>query len=77
MIVLTKEQRRALKRVYDRCPIYPLMTAQEFRDDVTAIPITYRQFRRGVQPTFGCDGCVMIQWAGMWLGIERDGYVHS
>lgn len=25
---------------------------------------------------FGYD-CIMIQYAGMWLGIERDGYTHS
>lgn len=35
---------------------------------------TYRQFRRDVVP--GHD-CLMLQWAGMWLGIERDGYTHS
>ncbi len=21
--------------------------------------------------------CVMIEWCGMWLGIEKDGYAHS
>ena len=21
--------------------------------------------------------CLMIQWCGMWLGIELDGYTHS
>ena len=74
MVVLTKEQRRALKSVFERCPIYPHMTPEEFREGLTAIPITYRQFRRGVLPG---PGCVMIQWAGMWLGIEPDGYTHS
>ena len=57
-MILTKEQRAALKRVYDREPL----------------GISYRQFRRTVQ--FGYD-CVMVQWCGMWLGIERDGYTHS
>lgn len=38
------------------------------------VPITYREFRRSVQA--GWD-CVMVQWCGMWLGIERDGYTHS
>lgn len=35
---------------------------------------SYRQFRRRVQ--FGFD-YVMIEWKGMWLGIELDGYTHS
>jgi hypothetical protein len=21
--------------------------------------------------------CIMVQWCGMWLGIETDGYTHS
>jgi hypothetical protein len=38
--------------------------------------IQYRRFRKKVQPFFGGD-CVMVPYAGMWLGIERDGYTHS
>jgi hypothetical protein len=30
-----------------------------------------------VQPTFGCDGAVIVHWQGMWLCIERDGYCHT
>lgn len=36
--------------------------------------MTYLQFRRTVQA--GWD-CIMVQWSGMWLGIESDGYTHS
>ena len=36
--------------------------------------MTYRAFRKTVQP--GWD-CVMLEWCGMWLGIETDGYTHS
>lgn len=36
--------------------------------------MSYMQFRRTVQ--HGYD-CVMVQWCGMWLGIETDGYTHS
>lgn len=25
----------------------------------------------------GSFGCIMVQWCGMWLGIEEDGYTHS
>jgi len=78
MIILTKAQREALKRLYDRQPIYPHLTLLEEqmvkRKRLTVVPITYRQFRRGVQP--GPD-CIMIQWCNMWLGIEPDGYTHS
>jgi len=36
--------------------------------------LTYKQFRKGV---FYGPGCIMINWCGMWLGIETDGYTHS
>ena len=37
-------------------------------------PKSYLAFRRTVQPG---SGCVMVEWCGMWLGIETDGYTHS
>lgn len=68
----TKAQRVALKRVFDRAPIFvSIMDAQR------GCALTYRQFRAMVQPTFGMDGAVVVPWAGMWLAIEADGYVHS
>ena len=36
--------------------------------------LTYRQFRATVQAGYDC---VMVQWSGMLLGIELDGYTHS
>jgi hypothetical protein len=36
--------------------------------------MTYREFRKTVQQGFDC---LMVQWSGMWLGIELDGYTHS
>jgi hypothetical protein len=36
--------------------------------------MSYRQFRATVQTGFDC---IMVQWCGMWLGIELDGYTHS
>lgn len=39
--------------------------------------MSYRAFRKAVFPYFDSSGCVMVQWSGMWLGIERDGYTHS
>jgi len=59
MIKLTKKQRHAVKRIYDR----------------NSTPkIGYRTFRKQVIPGFGYVG---IEWNGMFLGIEPDGYTHS
>jgi hypothetical protein len=79
MTPLTRQQREALKRVYDRQPLYlhidPCLPHLPRVDSApNAHPVTYRQFRRRLQ----VGGCVpMIYWCGMWLGIEPDGYTHS
>jgi hypothetical protein len=39
--------------------------------------LTYRQFRKTAEATFGMDAAVVVPWCGMWLAIEADGYVHS
>lgn len=64
-MVLTKEQRKSLKRIYDR-------------DQNSNNPecTSYRAFRRTVQYA-SYDSYIMVNWAGMWLGIEKDGYTHS
>jgi hypothetical protein len=64
MLRITKAQAVSLKRKYAH-------------GDLKTKGITYRDFRRTVQPTFGMDGAVVVHWCGMWLAIERDGYVHS
>lgn len=38
------------------------------------LDVTYRALRRKVLPG---PGCVMVPFAGMFLGIEKDGYTHS
>jgi hypothetical protein len=58
MIITTREQREALKRIW--------MRGTDER--------TYKQLRRDA---IGGHDCIMLHWAGMWLGIERDGYTHS
>ena len=70
MIQTTRLQREALLRVYRRVcdESRHRMTAQQY------IAFTYRAFRKSVQPG---PGCIMVQFAGMWLGIEPDGYTHS
>lgn len=64
-MLLTREQREALKRIYDRGPIMH-----------GPYEISYREFRRKVTPEI-CGPAVLVKWAGMWLGIEKDGYIHS
>lgn len=118
---ITKAQRQAIKRIFDRGPIYgdksssqlamdagwrfvavtdlpenlrakvtnPRMTHVWIHGKVTPIyaesddivrdyrlaqPWTYRQFRKSVMA--GWD-CLVVRWAGMTLGIEKDGYTHS
>lgn len=61
MLILTRAQRGAVKRAWQRMSARP----------------SYREFRASVQPTFGCDGAVVVPWCNMWLIIERDGYTHS
>lgn len=80
-MLLTRDQRVALKNVFDRQPLFmhvnPTAPHQLIcRSDENAHPATYRQFRRTVQPYFGGD-CIMVPWCGMWLGIETDGHTHS
>jgi hypothetical protein len=60
-MVLTKEQRHALLRVWQR----------------GGSDLSYRQFRRTVESGFCMDGAVIVPWCGMWLAIETDGYTHS
>jgi len=112
---ITKQQRAAIKRVFDRCTVYKsgktsdelaieagwkfivkndgsdgtpvvcywtrynMSTVFAESDDIVREmrldePMNYREFRKTV-----CHGydCLMVKWAGMWLGIEADGYTHS
>ena len=64
MVKTTRAHREALLRIWQR-PIHGEHN-----------PLTYRQFRKTVQPGLG-GYYVMVPWAGMWLGIEKDGYTHS
>ena len=63
-MTVTKAQRKALKRVYDR-----------ERGETPATFQGYLRFRRKAFRAFG--NCLMVPFAGMILGIESDGYTHS
>jgi hypothetical protein len=60
-VVTTREQRLALKRLFERSP-----------DGAS----NYLAFRRRARLMFG-DNVLMIKWCRMWIGIEPDGYTHS
>ena len=63
MVKTTREQRKALKKVWQRTQTLDTPNTE-----------SYRQFRRKLQPG---PGCVMIPYASMWLGIEPNGHTHS
>ncbi len=81
-MLLTRQQREALKAVYDRQPIYRLddnpatygRNEGQWPDHTTAHRVTYRELRRTVQHG---PGCAMVPWLRMWLGVEPDGHTHS
>jgi hypothetical protein len=60
-ITLTKAQRHAVFKLYSR--------------NVDGAH-SYRQFRQRVFPGFG-GAYVMVQWCGMYVGIETDGHSHT
>ncbi len=66
MIKTTREQRETLKR--------KLMEENYVRKMAFRPPLTYRQFRRSVEASFGY---IMVPFKGQWLGIEPDGYAHT
>ena len=80
MVKTTRAQREALFRVFQRdFPnwVSPGKRRTHATNEVVKVPtIQWRKFRANVQPFFG-DSCIMIPYAGMWLGIETDGYTHS
>ena len=84
MTPLTKQQRQAVKRVYDRAPVWGPKNQPRWAFHSALPPElptprgnTYREFRATVLPMFGGNGAVILPWIGMWLAIEPDGYTHS
>lgn len=73
---MTEEQREALRKIYDRGPVPHIdkspLDGQWVRSKRDA---TFEEFV--ATSVLAMDGCVMVPWCGMYLGIEKDGYVHS
>lgn len=80
---LTSEQETAIVRLYERDQrLVADNLAYEQKHGETLPPHYTKPFwpdlaacRASVQPT--CCECAGIQWRGMFLGIEPDGYTHS
>ena len=72
MITLTKPQRNAIMRSFSRSDHMPTHPTNK-----SAWLLRYKAFRKSVGGTFGMDGAVVVQRAGMWLCIEKDGYTHT
>jgi hypothetical protein len=66
MKAITRQQKEALRAVYLRT----VPTGDE------ASMRGYRAFRRTASVSH-MDGCIMVPFCNMWLGIEEDGYTHS
>ena len=66
MVRTTREQRETLKRKWGEENYVRKMAQRP--------PLTYLQFRRGVEAGFGY---IMVPFKGQWLGIEPDGYAHT
>lgn len=86
MSTITRAQRVAMKRVFDRTPLYNLpinadgdlakFVHRRYEQEMDAPfrVITYKEFRLR---SFNTRNGLMVPWCGMWLGIETDGHVHS
>ncbi len=73
MVVTTREQRVALKRLWERGKL-----RGEIENNLpTAQGKTYLQFRREFRPVFRNDPCLTGWWMKMYFGIETDGYTHT
>jgi len=62
---LPTKQRKALRAVFQRDTADPKDKVATFEEFLTPA------FHHTVM------NCVMVPWAGMWLGIELDGHTHS
>ena len=78
---MNETQELALKRVFDRVPLISQLTPSGtvmpmpvYDKRVANEPMTFDAFKALAYEGYGY---VIVPWAGMWLGIEQDGYTHS
>lgn len=69
---LTPEQRKALRDIHRRNLNYAMEHPAE-----SPLIETLADLYTKARHTIGCDGAIVVPYAGMFLLIERDGYTHS
>ena len=81
---LTPQQHEALKKIHARGPLVWdsanrfLVTPPEAACEAYARkPLSIEALEAALRPMMCGDGCVLLPWQGMWLGIETNGYTHS
>lgn len=85
MITLTQAQKSALQRLWERDQDTVRSNRECELEQNTSLPERYTRaswpseqvMLANVKEAHDGTGCVMIEWRGMWLGIETDGYTHS
>ena len=72
---MTPQQHETLFEIFQRkpgrCWCSPLLNRNYYTNE------TFDEFvKRAGPPLFGGD-CIMIEWQGMWIGIEKNGHPHT
>tara|TARA_R110001592_G_scaffold210640_1_gene462271 strand:+ start:1062 stop:1301 length:240 start_codon:yes stop_codon:yes gene_type:complete len=62
---ITRLQAEALKHLYN------------WHDIKNRLGLTYLSFRRSLKPVIGCDGFIIVNCGGIWIGITPEGHRHS
>ena len=82
---LTEAQSAALERLWTRDQDTVASNRDYEHEQATQLPERFTRaswpdkavMLANVKSAHDGTGCVMIEWRGMWLGIETDGYTHS
>lgn len=73
---LPEAQREGLRKMYSRYALSKVRDATE--NDTSYVTLeSFQLFLSRATFEIGGYGAVMVPYAGMWLGIEKDGYTHS
>jgi len=77
---MTPQQHEKLFEIFQRAPfacphcnhnMAPRLRTRNYYTNETFDDFLSRSFLAPV------DTCIMIEWQGMWLGVETDGHAHS
>ena len=75
---MTPQQHESLFNIFQRQPsTCPTCGQTKPAELVTRNHYTNETFHEFLDRAGEGYDCIMIEWQGMWLGIEQDGYAHS